>query len=73
MMLKKIYMMVTRDEYELPILITDSIDELAEKTGKSKNSILSSISHYLSGRYPYSPYRRIEIEEDEDVQDNEDI
>ena len=68
-MIKKLYLMVTSDEYELPIIVTDSVDELAEKTGRSKNTIQSEISHYLSGRYKHSPFRRIEFEDESEGED----
>lgn len=39
-----IYMTVTPDEYELPIYIADSIEELAERYNVQKGSIYTSIS-----------------------------
>ena len=39
-----VYMKVTRDEYELPIAIADTVGELARMTGASKETIFSNIS-----------------------------
>ena len=40
-----IYMLVTNDKYELPIVIADTLAELANKIGVRKNVISSAISH----------------------------
>lgn len=39
-----VWMEVTRDRYELPVAVADSAAELAEITGKRKNTISSNIS-----------------------------
>ena len=41
----KLYMMVTKDRYELPLCVADSLDELAVMVDSTKNSIASAISH----------------------------
>lgn len=41
----KLYMLVTKDEYELPLCVAGSLDELAEMVHSTKNSIASAISH----------------------------
>lgn len=43
------YMAVTSDKYEIPIFVTNNIEEMAEKFNVTKNGILSSISHNLNG------------------------
>ena len=58
-----VYMMVTRDKYELPLAIADSVRELAEMIGKEPNRISSSMSHAKARGYK-SPYRRVEIEDE---------
>lgn len=63
-MKKKIYMAVTPDEYELPLFVTDNLDEMAARFGKSKACILSSISHKRVGHRKGVTFVRI-IEEDE--------
>ena len=45
----RLYMQVTKDEYELPIVVADSADELGEIVGKSGNSILSLLSRGTAG------------------------
>ena len=56
-------MAVTADEYEIPLIVEDSISKLAAKTGISVNTIRTSIDRNQSG------YRRgfkfIKVEEDE--------
>lgn len=60
-----IWLKVTHDEYELPLVIADSLQEMANKVGTSRNAIASSYSHYIHGG-PWSSYRKVEIEEDDD-------
>lgn len=60
----KLYMMVTNDEYELPLAVAASAQELARLVGeKTPNNILSTISkaEKLGSR---SKYVRVTIEED---------
>ena len=40
-----LYMLVTFDEFEYPLIVTDSLDELAEKCKCTKNAISSAICH----------------------------
>lgn len=42
-MKKEIYMMVSRDRYELPLAVADSIKELSLLTGKSSSTIRTQI------------------------------
>ncbi len=57
-----IWMKVSDDKYELPVMIADTQLELANMLGISPNTIASSMSHNRA-RGVYTPYRRIEIEE----------
>lgn len=57
-------MKVTRDKYELPLIVTEGAKELAEKEGVNVNTIYSSISHYEKGDTKTAPYRRVRIEEE---------
>lgn len=59
-----IWMKVTNDEYEFPLVIADSAQELADKLGITKNSIHASMTRYRKGER-YSPYRVVELEEEE--------
>ena len=62
-MKKCLYLKVTKDKYELPLIVTEGAQELADIEGVEVNSIYSSICHYEKGDQ-YSPYRRVRIEED---------
>lgn len=42
--MKKWYMKVTLDDYQLPLVVAESLDELSEKTGLKINSIRSMIA-----------------------------
>ena len=56
-----IYMKVTDDEFELPVIIADSASELAAKTGVGRSTITSAISH--AKRYNHkSVYVRVVID-----------
>lgn len=60
-----LYIRVTRDKYELPTAVADTIVELAEICGTTKNSISSYMSHSkANGRW--CRYRRVEIDDDEE-------
>lgn len=43
--MRKLYLATTQDEYELPIAVADTPEELANKMGCTQYSILSVISH----------------------------
>lgn len=61
-----VYMQVTKDEYELPVAIADTVAELAMLTGIKPNSISTSISKAKKYKRK-SQYVKIEIDEgDED-------
>lgn len=63
-MTEVLYMQVTRDKYEFPVAIADSIPELANMIGKSPNTIKSYMSRCKKiGRK--CRYIKIEIEEEE--------
>lgn len=64
-MTKKLYIWKTRDEYELPLFVTDSLEELARVCGKTKMQILSLISHKQNGLSKTCEFERIIIEEEE--------
>lgn len=56
----KLYMCTTLDEYELPIAVAETRNELARMLGRTVNSIQSCFSHKSRG------YVEIEVEDDED-------
>lgn len=41
-----IWMEVTKDEYELPIAVADTAQELAKMCGTTANNVMSSASHH---------------------------
>ena len=58
-----LYIAVTKDKYELPVAVADSVGELSQMTGATKNSILSCISHgKRDGRH--SQYHKVVDEDD---------
>ena len=41
---KYLWLLVTKDKYELPILVADTANELAKMTGTTKNNVVSQIN-----------------------------
>ena len=63
-----LWIKVTNDEYELPVAVADSLEELAQMCGIKKESIIQMLSRVKHHKYlKWSCYRRVEIEEDEDL------
>ena len=62
--MRKLYLAVTGDKYELPIAVADTPDELADKMGVRKCTILSVISHAKQHK-KQCRYHRIEYSERE--------
>lgn len=60
-----VYMVVTDDIYEFPLVIADTAQALADKVGTTKNSVLSAISHAKAGR-SHSRFVKVEWEDEED-------
>ena len=60
---KKVYMLVSNDEYELPVVVADTIHELALKCNVSEGSIKSCLALYRQGKIKNSQYIEIEIDE----------
>lgn len=57
-----LYIKVTKDKYELPVAVADTVVELAKMVGTTEQSIYSSMSH-AKVRGQNSPYKKVEIEE----------
>ncbi|MCQ2106530.1 MAG: hypothetical protein MJZ26_12150 [Fibrobacter sp.] len=57
-----LYMEVSKDEYELPLVVTDSVRELAEITGVKESTISSTI---CLARKRGSKSRFVKVEVDE--------
>lgn len=60
-----VWLLVTKDKYELPLEIADSAGELAQKVGCSVNNIYSAVSH-ARHRGHNSRFKKVEIEEDDE-------
>lgn len=56
-----VWMEVTQDKYELPLVVADSSVELARIVGVTKNHIYSRMSHYNNGRYKTSRFVKVVI------------
>ena len=52
-------MKVTKDKYELPVAVAESVAELAGIVNKTENNIRSSVSH------GYRTYVKVVIEDEE--------
>ena len=61
----KLFMAVTPDEYELPLFVTESLDEMAKKFNKTKSMISSSICHERQGGRCGIKFIRVEVENDD--------
>lgn len=61
-----VYMMVSKDKYQLPLAIADSASELARMVGKSSNTTRSAASHAKAGKIKNSIFYRVEIAEDDE-------
>lgn len=59
-----LYMETTKDKYQLPVAVADSIKELSLITGVAYNSIASSISHEKRSKKKSNRFHRIEVEDD---------
>lgn len=60
----KLYMEVTMDDYELPIIVADSVRELAEICHVSPKTISSCISHEKAGG-KRTRYKKVVVEDNE--------
>lgn len=61
----KIFMEVTRDRYELPLIVADSSRELAQKSGANQDAVISTICKWVKGERKRSRFIRIEVEDEE--------
>lgn len=63
--MKTLWIKVTKDQYEFPLAVADTIEELAQICGSTKNNIASLMSHAKAdGRW--CQYQKIEIDEEGD-------
>ena len=64
-MKKYIWMLVTSDEYELPLIVEDTVSKLAGKLGKKSSDICSAINKARKRGYKCK-YVKVEINEEEE-------
>ena len=64
--MSRLWLEVTRDKYELPVAVADSIKELARIVGVSRDNIKSSASKHRRGLVKRSRFVSVEIEDEED-------
>ena len=63
-MIRKVWMKVTKDKYQLPVAVADSPGELAEMCGIKKATMQSWMSHARTKeQWRRCPYIRVEWEE----------
>lgn len=65
-MLNYVYLEVSNDKYELPVVVADNLKELSEKTGVKTTSISTMLSKYENGHLEKCKYRKVAIEESEE-------
>ena len=62
---KALYLLVSNDEFELPMCVADNVRELAAMVGCKPKTISAAISHSKQGKRR-TRYRRILIDDEED-------
>jgi len=60
-----IWMEVSKDRYELPVVVADSCAELARRCGVKKNSIFMHVSRCRRGQIRQQRFVKVEVEDDE--------
>lgn len=60
----KLYMKVTADEYEFPLVIADSQADLARMCGVNPQSVRKAFYNARHGRRIESAYREVEIDDE---------
>lgn len=58
-----IYLVVTADKFELPVLCAEDVGEIVEHFGGTRGSVHSAISRNAKFRYKYR-IRRVEIDDE---------
>lgn len=67
---KYTYMAVTADEFELPIMLDDSLRRLAERLGIAYNTAQVEVYRENSGRYKGYKIVKVRIDIDDDDDDD---
>lgn len=65
-MLMRVYQLVTRDKYRLPVAQADSIAELAEMTGKPYATVRKAFTRLFTGGRA-NQYQYVDIDTEEET------
>lgn len=63
--MSKLYLYVTNDKYEFPIIVTDSVAKLARMVGRSRCVVYRSLENVRSGRTKRSRYVEVEVDDEQ--------
>lgn len=67
--MSKLYIAVSKDEYELPIAVADSQASLARMLGIQPNAIHKQMHFARTGKWKWCQYREVEIDDErKDIQ-----
>lgn len=59
-----VYVMISKDRYELPLIVADTQSELARLAGVKVSAVSSGISKTKLGKLKRSKYIKVEIDDD---------
>ena len=62
--MRTVWMLLTNDKYELPLVIADTVNELARIIGKRPLTIRGMVSRYERGIKKRCIYQRVRIPDD---------
>ena len=65
----KVWMKITKDDLELPVIVADTAAELARICGTTRNAVMSSASHAKNNGIK-SSYISVEVDTDDDPEDS---
>ena len=57
----RIYMEITQDKYQLPVIDADSVIELSRRCGVKEDTIWSVLSHARTRRTKHPKYVAVEV------------
>lgn len=57
----KLYMAVTADEYELPLIVSDKIKDIAKYSGTSESNVYQGIYYDYSGKRKKMKFVRVDV------------
>lgn len=63
---RPIYLLVTKDEFELPLAVADSVYELARICGVTPSTVMHSVSTTSKRQIKNSKYKRVWVSDSDD-------